>query len=264
MTHTFTCPFPIPEGCPVPLESPFDNALEWQRAAFTLQTLATNPSSVRFEIWKILGQAFRLAPSSGSICRLFDRLQRNDLITIQKFGLMRKVEFALVRLTPRGISLCESIGIAVTPSDWEVADLRLATEPAHTRALILELGYQARLRGFSVEVAPAGGPFCHAALSMDGKRTFVNFCLSAKFPEIYLEAWKAQEFAAACGLSPSANAVLKAEIMRRVPHGFTTDLYSLVGAARKSLFEFFWMTGWGWESGEIPLLNKEKGKNELS
>ncbi|HPH97294.1 MAG TPA: hypothetical protein PKW33_11875 [Anaerolineaceae bacterium] len=242
----------------MPLESPFDSDLEWRRAAFTLHTLATNPSSVRYEIWKILGEAFQLAPSAGSICRLFERLRRNDLIMVRKFGLMRKVEFALVRLTPKGVDFCESIGIAVTPSDWEVADLRLAAEPADTRALILEMGYQARLRGFSFEVAPAGGPFCHAALFLNGRRIFINFCVSANVPGIYLEAWKAQGFAAVCGLSSSTNAVLKAVIMPHVSQGFTTDLYSLVNATRKSLFEFFWLTSWGWESGDIPLLNKEQ------
>lgn len=128
----------------------------WQRMQAGLYLMATTGWSVVQELMARLAESYGIQPNADSLHRIFRlHLLKAGLIHYQVLPHLIRNGLAVVRLTEFGKALCLSWNLPVVISDWEkLIEQHNGEEQLRHTAMVLDFTWQARRRGYKVEVQP--------------------------------------------------------------------------------------------------------------
>lgn len=238
------------EGPAFPPQPPsrFGNLFEqWPREGLVLYLLATTGWSLRHAIDEALAERLAIGPGSGSIKRLFRRLEKLGLVSSGVYDL-GGVRAATLTLTEQGRVVAGAAGFPAIPSDWQrLMAAHGGERQALHAALCCAVAYQARQRGYTVTVCPpVDGPASpDLALHSNGQSLYLEVEAESGSPERRMIKWRNQAdlqgFVALCANNIGVRERLAAEARAASPHGLATDLASLIRPETPS----FWVDRWG-------------------
>jgi hypothetical protein len=234
--------FPLPDQ-PVCL-SHLDE-IDWQRCAIVLRSIANTGLGLRTELAQAISGEMGNPPHSTVVKNTFYNLADAGLVISELAPLIGASRVTLVRLSDDGISYCNSAGWSSVENDWEaLIERRNASASPQYAAWVLQFAYHARMRGWSVEIAPDDKDWnCPADLILRrGVQTPVHVVGTAKLTLGALEVI-ADEY-------PQLNMVVSRP--RHLDHlrsmfrlgdfrGSITDLESLINQVRKGKLGNLWM-----------------------
>jgi hypothetical protein len=215
--------------------------------------LATTGWSLRHAIDEALAERLAIGTGSGSIKRLFRRLEKVGLVRSSVYDL-GGVRAAILTLSEQGGIVAAAAGFPPIPSDWQ----RLMTAHGGERqalhaALCCAVAYQARQRGYTVTVCPpVDGPSSPDLALTQGEQTlYLEVEAESGSPERRMIKWRNQAdlqgFVALCANNNGVRERLAAEARAASPHGLATDLASLIRQETPS----FWVDRWGRGGGRM-------------
>lgn len=138
----------------VPEEYAHRDGIYWPRMAAILHMLAVTGYAVRAEMAIDLSARFRCHISSPAIKFPFYYLATDGLIQSTLAPLISSSKITLARLTEKGIYLCRQWwNIEPLESEWTRLERLRSPNPAYI-ALVLQAAFHARIRGWTVKVAP--------------------------------------------------------------------------------------------------------------
>lgn len=235
-------PFEDPEIHQIPDDPPEEFAgrlgvgYHWKRQAMVLYIIAKYGFSLRHEILSLLGVELNVKPSSGSLKDLVEKtLNKNNFV---ESGLLRvnvansQTRLRVVRLTEDGRSLCKLLGWDPIESDWErMIRLHDGLNLERHTAAVLTFAYQARLRGWKVEVVPYGDGGNYkpdVKLKRGNKYINVEIELGENKTKKWQRAMDFQGFVALCAPTKKRRGRLIMECRSKRFCGIATDLESLL------------------------------------
>lgn len=183
----------------------------------------------------------RLGLYAGSSQRLRLALEREGLVTVVR-GKFGRFPYDILILTADGKAYVAELGVPAVTSEWE----RLVEQHHGTRYLthnlaVLLFAYQARKRGWGVEVLPEPPkPYLKpdVLVTKDGQRVFVEVEV-LRHPRkqrggadnTWLRKWinqhRVQGYVAVCTLTPARMAGIVTALKPHFP-GLATDLMTLL------------------------------------
>jgi hypothetical protein len=206
----------------------------WPLIATGLYLLASQTTSVRYELETLLGKAFDKDPDSKLIRGIFRReLLREDLIYAKTFRIVWGYHrLSAVRLTERGKQVCRSFGWEPHESEWQRLIIRHSGDRQlqHTGA-VMTFSLGARLRGWNVTLLPETNiPFFFPDLLIEknGERMYVEVELGSRKKEKWQLYKRTQGFAALCAKTSASRDTLVCECNDEKLGGMATDLHYLV------------------------------------
>ena len=216
-----------------PFDLNFSNR-RWPLIATGLSLLASQTTSVRFELEALLGKTFDKNPDSKLIRSVFRReLLREELIHAETFRIVWGYHrLSAVRLTERGKQVCQSLGWEPRENEWERLIIRHSgdRQPQHTGS-VMTFSLGARVRGWTVNVLPeTNTPFFFPDLLIEknGERMFVEVELGSRKKEKWRLYKRIQGFAALCSKTSQSRDSLVCECADEKLGGMATDLHYLV------------------------------------
>jgi hypothetical protein len=222
----------------------------WPRMQAGLYLVATTGWSVVQELMLPLAERFGLSPRVDSLHRVYRiHLPKSGLVIYKTLPLFRKHGLAVVRLTELGKSICAQLGWKVVISDWEklINDHEGERLPKHT-AMVLAFAYQARLRGYRVEVLPVvERKYIAPDLSIETLNTHVY--VEVENGKAKIEKWinleKLQGFVAICTDTEEKRRHISEYTNKPLDlHGLATDLETLVKCPSYTPITCLWMDSW--------------------
>lgn len=140
----------------VPAEYAHREGLYWPRMAVILHKMAVTGCSVRAEMAIDLSARFRCHIGSPALKFPFYYLAADGLIVAMLAPLIGASKITLTRLTEKGVTLCrEWWNFEPLESDWTRLERLRSPDPAYI-ALTLQAAFHARIRGWTVTIAPEG------------------------------------------------------------------------------------------------------------
>ena len=256
-------PQPIAEGRPLKTDSSPDRfslppsppsrygALftNWEREGLALQILATTGWSLRYAVDEALATAVGIGSGSGSLKRLFARLEKLGLITSQVHDL-GGVRAAILLLSERGKQVAQGCGFALVPCEWELLlQAHGGERQAKHAALCCAFAYQARKRGWQVALCPKveGPAQPDMALQQGEERIFVEVEAESGEAERRMRKWRNQAelqgYVALCANNGGVRERLVLEAQAASKHGVATDLTALIKGQEGD--DSLWVERWG-------------------
>ena len=213
----------------------------WPRTALLVAIMATTGRVVRVELAELLVAAMHRAgdtgvksPQSGSIKRLFARLEKAGVIESEKYTV-GQVAIVLARLTPKGKKLASAMGLEAVEDEWErLMRLHGGEAQQDHAAACLAFAYNARQRGYTVTLMPEveGSAEPDVFIEKDEERLYVEVEAGSGEPERRMRKWQLihelQGHIAICAPSESIRRTLVDEA-RKVGPGCATDFAFLRG-----------------------------------
>jgi hypothetical protein len=239
-----------PAACPLsPAPPPRYAALfqNWDREGLALALLATTGWSLRYAVDEALAAQLEIGAGSGSIKRLFRRLEKVGLVGGQVYTV-GDLRAAILWLTAQGKAVATAMGYAPVPSEWEILlQAHGGIQQANHAALCCVFAYQARRRGYQVQLCPpVAGPAQPDVLVANGQETlYVEVEAESGEPERRMRKWRnnadLQGCVALCANTERVRQRLVAEARLASPRGLATDVSALVREEGTGL----WVERWG-------------------
>lgn len=223
----------------------------WQRMQAGLYLMATTGWSVVQELMAGLAERYGIQPNTDSLHRIYRlHLFKAGLIHYQVLPYASKNGFAVVRLTELGKGLCSNWGWSVVQSDWvRLIEHHDGDQQLRHTAMVLDFAWQARWRGYKVEVMPAVEskfmiPDVYVERGLTDK-AYVEVERGRNKPEKWCNLFELQGFIAACMTTESRrrNFVGK-EILPMEIGGKATDLAILKWSMNSISSTSLWMEYW--------------------
>jgi hypothetical protein len=212
-----------------------------------LALLALSGWSLRYAIDEAVAQAVGISPGSGSMKRLFTRLETQRLVesAVYRVG---DVQAAILTLSADGVAVVRAMGLTPVRSDWAIlmAEHGGPAQSPHA-ALCCVFAYQARRRGYDVTFCPkVDGPARpDLLLTAENERHYVEVESGSGDPERRMKKWRNQAdlqgYAALCASSDAVRQRLVAEAKLAAKRGFATDIGSLIRGETGGV----WIEEWG-------------------
>lgn len=141
---------------PVPDEYAYRNGIYWPRMVAILNKMAVTGCAVRAEMAIDLSARFRCHIGSPALKFPFYYLAADGLITAMLAPLIGASKITLTRLTEKGAAICrEWWNFEPLESDWTRLERLRSPDPGYV-ALTLQAAFHARIRGWTVTIAPEG------------------------------------------------------------------------------------------------------------
>ncbi len=238
--------FPLPPSPPSRYAALFAN---WEREGLALQILATTGWSLRYAVDEALATAVGIGSGSGSIKRLFARLEKLGLVTSQVHDL-GGVRAAVLLLSERGKQVAQGCGFALVPCEWELL-LQAHGGERQTKhaALCCAFAYQARKRGWTVELCPEveGNAQPDMRLLRGEDSLYVEVEAESGDAERRMRKWRNQAdlqgYVAFCANNGGVRERLVLEAQAASKHGVATDLTALIKGQAGD--DSLWVERWG-------------------
>jgi hypothetical protein len=235
---------PLPPAPPPRYAALFQN---WEREGLALALLATTGWSLRYAVDEALAAQLDIGAGSGSIKRLFRRLEKVGLVGGQVYSV-GDLRAAILWLTAQGKAVATAMGYAPVPSEWEILlQAHGGVQQANHAALCCVFAYQARRRGYQVQLCPpVAGPAQPDVLVANGQETlYVEVEAESGEPERRMRKWRnnadLQGCVALCANTERVRQRLVAEARLASPRGLATDVSALVREEGTGL----WVERWG-------------------
>lgn len=206
----------------------------WPREGLVLALLALSGWSLRYAIDEAVAREVGISPGSGSMKRLFTRLETQRLVesAVYRVG---DVQAAILTLSTDGVAVVRAMGLTPVRSDWAIlmAEHGGPAQSPHA-ALCCVFAYQARRRGYDVTFCPrVDGPARpDLLLTAADERHYVEVESGSGDPERRMKKWRNQAdlqgYAALCASSDAVRQRLVAEAKLAAKRGFATDIGSLI------------------------------------
>lgn len=219
----------------------------WPKMALAIQMLGASGVGLRMELMQLIAARLSISPNSRSMRQAIQRrLPAANLVESATYPFLGKSRITLIRLSETGKRLCRSLGVDPVENEWERL-IRLhhgAVHIDHTVAL-LAFSYQARLRGWDVELVPSvkHSKEPDALITKGDERFYVE----VERGHAKWEKWRGQEdlqgFAAICATSPAQRKKLMRECQEIDVPGYATDLENLIRRTKRQNFNL-WMNQW--------------------
>lgn len=221
----------------------------WEREGLALQILATTGWSLRYAVDEALATAVGIGSGSGSIKRLFARLEKLGLVTSQVYDL-GGVRAAILLLSERGKQVAQGCGFALVSCEWELLlQAHGGERQAKHAALCCAFAYQARKRGWQVALCPKveGPAQPDMALQRGEERLFVEVEAESGEAERRMRKWRNQAdlqgYVALCANNGGVRERLVLEAQAASKHGVATDLTALIKEQDEG--KGLWVERWG-------------------
>jgi hypothetical protein len=238
--------FVLPPSPPARFRALFDN---WEREGLALYLLATTGWSLRYAIDEALALAVGIGPGSGSVKRLFARLEKMGLVVSQVYDV-GGVRAAILLLSERGRQVAQGCGFVPVPSEWELLlQAHGGERQARHAALCCAFAYQVRKRGWGVELCPpAAGPAQPDLRIQRGETAhYVEVEGESGESDRRMRKWRnlsdLQGYVALCASSSGVRERLVLEAQAASRHGVATDLPALIKGQDEG--EGLWVERWG-------------------
>jgi hypothetical protein len=157
---------------------------------------------------------------------------------------------AVVRLTEFGKGLCSHWGWPIVISDWEklIEHHDGKEQPRHT-AMVLDFSWQARRRGYKVEVMPmVESRFMIPDVYVERGATdkaYVEVERGQNKPEKWSNLLSLQGFVAVCVSTPARRGtIVRKEIQPSGAVGLATDLETLKRVTKRAGKQDLWLESW--------------------
>lgn len=223
----------------------------WQRMQAGLYLMATTGWSVVQELMAGLAEIYGIQPSADSPHRIYRlHLFKAGLIHYQVLPYASKNGFAVVRLKEPGKAMCSNWGWPVALSDWEkLIKHHNGDQQLHHTTMVLDFAWQARRRGYKVEVMPiVESNFLIPDVFVERGSTDKAYVeiergryKSGKWWNLFLM----QGFAAACMTSrASRRTIVQNDIQPLGIGGLATDLQTLKFEAHCKDVQQLWLERW--------------------
>lgn len=208
----------------------------WKRQAMVLRILAECGFSIRHEILSYLGTELDIDPTSGSLKDLIEKtLKKNNFVESALLDVNianSRTRLRVVRLKDDGRKLCEKLGWEPIESDWErLIRLHNGLKQKQHTAAVLTFAYQARLRGWEVQVLPE---FEDKRFEPDvlvkcgGKKVLVEVELGLNKTKKWQRLSEEQGYVGICAPTKKRRERLVRECLALKIHGIVTDLETLI------------------------------------
>ena len=241
---------PMPERLPPSLQAL--QAIRRDRRLRILQglyILAASGLSVGAELRAVMELALGLSPDNRSVQQVFHAdLPALGLVVKETPYFIRSSRLALLRLSEQGRKAGRELGWIVVESEWErlIRSHEGLLFPRHTLGL-LAFCWQARLRGWRVEILPQVGASLEPDVLISKGRVDIYVELEIQ-KHGKLEKWKKvyafQGFVALCSFVPQARFRLTTECKNVRLSGIATDLQTLVKIIKYQGFGGLWFGKW--------------------
>ncbi len=214
-----------------------------------MQILASTGWSLRYAVDEALATAVGIGTGSGSIKRLFARLEKLGLVTSQVYDL-GGVRAAILLLSERGQQVAQGCGFEVVSSEWNtLLEAHGGERQTKHAALCCAFAYQARKRGWSAELCPdvEGNAQPDMTLLRGEERIFVEVEAESGEAERRMRKWRNQAdlqgYVALCANNGGVRERLVLEARAASKHGVATDLTALIKGQDDG--ESMWVERWG-------------------
>lgn len=213
--------------------------------------MATTGWSVVQELATRMAERLYLQPGNDALHRVFRvYAKRYGLVDYQVLPLLIRNGLAVARLSQNGKSLCAALGWPVLPSDLEkIIVFHDGNTQPHHAAMVLEFAWQARRRGYRVEVMPT---VPDARVVPDvyvyrcyGDCAYVEVERGRNKQDKWFNLNMLQGFAALCTLTPRRRKrIVEEEIQPIGIGGMATDLETLRESGQIGIKLQLWVEGW--------------------
>lgn len=222
----------------------------WERDGLVLALLASTGWSLRHAIDEALAEQVGITVGSGSTKRVFNRLEKSGLVSQPVYDL-GNLQAAMLLLTEKGATVAKAIGFDPVPSEWTMLmQAHGGDQQAKHAALCCTFAYQARKRGWTVDLCPSveGPAEPDALIAKDDNSIYVEVEAESGDPERRMRKWRnladLQGFVALCANSEAVRERLVTEARAAAPNGVATDVSTLIQKARIGE-DGFWVETWG-------------------
>lgn len=225
----------IPDAPPAQFEESFLRDT-WERDAFAVLFLAVSGWAFRYAVHEALVDYDEKlsSPQSGTFGRLWRRLRRNNLTSDAKYPVGR-MDIRIVTLTEHGKAAARTIAdVEPLPSEWDILlEQHGGEEQAKHNAGVVLFSYQARRRGYAVELCP---DVEHAAepdvlLRKGDERLYVEVESGSGTEARLMRKWRnladLQGSVALCAPTQEMQTRLAEQARKVARHGVATNLYHL-------------------------------------
>lgn len=223
----------------------------WERMQAGLYLMATTGWSVVQELMAGLSERYGIQPNADSLHRIFRlHLFQAGLIHYQILPHLIKNGLAVVRLTNIGKAISSTLGWPIFHSDWErlIEHHNGEEQPRHT-AMVLDFAWQARRRGYKVEVMPAvESQFIMPDVYVErgaADKAFVEVERGRSKPEKWLNLIALQGYIGVCVMTQERRTIIcKNELQLLGVGGLATDLETLKKYIKGVDIHRLWVEYW--------------------
>ena len=203
---------------------------DWEREGLVLHLLASTGWSLRHAIDEAVAGQLGIGVGSGSIKRLFRRLEKQGLVAshVHTLGDLRA---AILLLTDLGKQVARTIRVEPVPSEWEqLMQAHGGERQAKHAALCCAFTYQARRRGWNAALCPtvSGPSQPDIEIRRGDERIYVEVEAESGEPERRMRKWRNQAelqgFVALCAHTAAVRQRIVAEARAAARHGRATDI----------------------------------------
>ncbi len=234
----------------LPAEAPArykDGFKVWEREGLALLVLGVFGWSMRQALADVLSRKFNInRRNAGSLRTISESLVQNGFIAESKVGLTGihraatgetgTTQVVMLRLTPRGRTVLQAIGVPAVNSEWDILAAKHGGQAQLTHTTqVCVFTYQARCRGYTTVVCPdvAGPSAPDVQIALPATTPiYVEVEAESGTEERRMVKW-ANQYAlqgqvALCALQSEMRATLIAEARNAgAEHGLATDLQTL-------------------------------------
>jgi hypothetical protein len=230
----------LPKHAPPEFEKILTTDVQWNRATLVMYLMATKGWSARVEIIYYLSRALGVSVSSSAIKNPIKKMRVGRLVEQVNHELLipNSVRFGVLQLLPRGIEMCNYLGIEPVESEleymWRTHNGK--SQEKHTMVTLC-FAFHARLRGWDVKLVP----------EMEGTDARPDMLIQHDDMKYYVEVelghnkekkqkWsnqaELQGQVVFCTATPDQRLNLAHHISEKGYRGIGTDLGSLIAAQR--------------------------------
>lgn len=223
----------------------------WQRMQAGLYLMAVTGWSVVQELIAGLAEKYSIQPNADSLHRIFRlHLREVGFLHYQVLPHAIKNGLAVVRLTDLGKSRCSTWGWSIVQSDWEkLIEHHDGDKQLRHTAMVLDFAWQARRRGYTVEVLPAvESKYLIPDVCVEGGADYRVY-VEVERGRNKLEKWhhllQLQGFIAVCVTNQTRRkTIVQKEIQPLGYGGIATDLETLKKATKREEIQNLWLDKW--------------------
>lgn len=220
-----------------------------------VRLLAETGVSTAQDLTRLLAEKTGASPKARSLRRLVyetfaDEQVAHVIVENRTLALPGTAKFRLrvLWLSEYGKTLAHDLGVEPVESDWEklVRLHRGETQEVHA-AMVLMAAYQARLRGWAVEVMPFDPqetPWFQPDLKLTDPDGWVYYCEAETHSRVNPEKWARMRQVNLIMPTPNARLWVVRRIQNMGIPGRATDLRTLAQQAKAGNLNSFWLEKW--------------------
>jgi len=220
---------------------------KWSRVAVVVEALARGVALQREVAETLVARDERLNdPSSGSLKRLFAWMEKRDFVKRHVPGGLG-LRWTVIWLSEKGSDLARTMGLEPQESEWaRLMRLHGGKQQQGHALLVLLFAWQARKRGWKVEVCPDVDGLAEPDVLIEkgDERIFVEVEAESGTGERRMKKWQnivdLQGFVALAAPDEGTLKRLVQEARAASEHGMATDIQALLDAGTDELWTKIW------------------------